>query len=298
MSPSQSFEIKFFGYAPIPVSGSGDLAIEGGDQVVADFLGCREIGEILIPGQQVGPRPGERVSEERGVRVLRAVTKNDQIRITENERLARVAKTRFLDLLADKGVRNVKVIDAHYNFGRERLILRASAPEETELRAEAAEFQQMLKVVLDFRKITPREAAIMLGGIGECGRLFCCAAMQGLVTNPSPRMARPQCASTNPSAVNGPCGRMRCCLRYEFDLYEKALQILPERGAVVMTPQGRGRVRDLRLLQESVLVTLDTGRTFCFHANEISVLSQGPGHAESREPATYDPPTHDPVTYP
>ncbi|MCL1888406.1 MAG: hypothetical protein FWF96_06005, partial [Kiritimatiellaeota bacterium] len=228
MSAAHAFEIRFFGYAPIPVANAGDLVVESGDQVVAEFLGCREIGEILIPGQQSGPRAGERVVEDRDLRVLRFVTKNDQIRITENERLARVAKSRFLDLLADKGLRLAKVIDAHYNLGRERLILRVTTPDETELRAEAAELQQVLKVHVELRKVAPRDAAIMIGGLGECGRVFCCRAMQNLVSNPGARMARPQCVNTNPGAINGPCGRIRCCLAYEYGQYQNALDILPD----------------------------------------------------------------------
>jgi len=280
MSPAHSFEIRFFGYAPIPVASAGDLVVESGDQVVAEFLGCRETGEILLPGQRAFPRPGERAVEDRNLRVLRIVTKNDQIRITENERLARVAKARFLDLLAERGLRYVKVLAAHYNLGRERLTLQASTPDDAELRNEAAELQQLLKVHVDLCKIAPRDAAILLGGLGECGRVFCCLAMKNLAPNPNARMARPQCANTNPGTINGQCGRVRCCLAYEYAQYQNALDILPERGALVMTPQGRGRVRDLRLLKESVLVALESGRTICFHASDITPATPGPPHAQ------------------
>jgi len=288
MSPASQFEIRFFGYAPIPAANTGDLVVEAGDRVVAEFLGCREIGEILLPGQQSGPRPGERVVEDRNLRVLRVVTKNDQIRITENERLARVAKARLLDLLTEKGLRHVKVLAAHYNLGRENLIMQVGAPEDADLRNEAAELQQQLKVRVDLCKIAPRDTAILLGGLGECGRVFCCLAVKNLEANPSARMARPQCANTNPGTINGPCGRVRCCLAYEYENYQNALDILPERGAPVMTPQGRGRVRDLRLLSEGVLVALDSGRTLCFHATEISPATQGPAHAQPPPPDPAD----------
>jgi len=279
MSQAHAFEIRFFGYAPIPAAGFGDLVVEAGDRVVAEFLGCRETGEILLPGQRAGPRPGERAVEDRNLRILRFVTKNDQIRITENERLARVARARFLDMLAEKGLRHIKILAAHYNLGRERLILQAATTDDADLRNETADLQQQLKVHVDLFKITPRDSAILLGGLGECGRVFCCLTVKNLEASPNARMARPQCANTNPGTINGPCGRVRCCLAYEYGQYQSALEVLPERGALVMTPRGRGRVRDLRLLQESVLVALESGRTVCFHATEISNATQAPPHA-------------------
>jgi cell fate regulator YaaT (PSP1 superfamily) len=268
-----NFCIRFFGFAPMPVEIPRDLIVEAGDRVVAEFQGLREIGEILLPGQ-AQPQAGEREAEDKKLRVLRIVTKNDHIRIAENERLARIAKTKFLDILGDKGQKLVKVIDAHYNLGREQLIIRVSTPDESELRAEAAELQQQLKTHVDLRRLSPRETAVMLGGLGECGRAFCCRAMKNFVGNVNVRMARAQIAGTNPSAMYGACGRLRCCLRYEQDHYQRVLDLLPERGAVVMTPDGRGRVKDHRLMQERVVVALDTGRVSCYAANEITLLEK------------------------
>ena len=278
------FCIRFFGFAPLPAEIPGDMIVESGDQVIAEFQGHREIGEILLPGQAL-PRPGEREVEDKKLRILRFVAKNDHIRIAENERLARLAKTKFLDILGEKGLKLVKVIDAHYNLGREQLILRVSTPDESELRAEAAELQQQLKTQIDLRRLSPRDAAVMLGGFGECGRAFCCSTMKNFTCNVNVRLARAQIAGTNPSAMYGACGRLRCCLRYEQDHYQRVLDMLPERGAVVMTPAGRGRVKDHRLMQERVVVSLDAGRTASYGADEITLLEKNPiPHANQNHP--------------
>jgi cell fate regulator YaaT (PSP1 superfamily) len=177
----------------------------------------------------------------------------------------------------------VKVIDAHYTFGRDQLILRISSADDSDMRAEIAEFEKLLKTRVFLQKINPRDAAIMLGGLGECGRAFCCCTMKNCVGNVNVRMARAQSSNANPGAMHGACGRLRCCLRYEHDHYQRALQMLPERGAIVQTPAGRGRVRDHRLLQESVLVAIEGGRTLCFHAREITLIEKGQ-HVEQNVP--------------
>ncbi len=267
------FHIRFFSYAPLPIPIPGDLIVESGDRVIAEFLGHRETGELLLQGQAI-PLAGERVVEDRSLRILRFVSKNDQIRITENERLARLARTRFLDILLERGLRLVKVIDAHYSLGRERLILRVTSPEDIDLRAESTTLQQQLKTHVDLRKINPRDATIMLGGIGECGRTFCCCSMKNPVGNVSLRMARAQSANASPAAFQGACGKLRCCLRFEHDNYQRVLQKLPARDTLVMTPNGRGRVKDHRILQERVIVALDSGRTACYPAADITPVSE------------------------
>jgi len=279
-----NFYVRFFSFAPLPVEIPGEMIVESGDHVIAEFLGSRAEGEILLKGQAF-PQAGDRIIEDRNLKILRLVSKNDQIRITENERLAKLAKSRFLDLLSEKGLRLVKVIDAHYMFSRDQFILRVSSADDSDMRAEIAEFEKLIKTRVDLRKINPRDAAIMLGGLGECGRTFCCCTMKNCVGNVNVRMARAQSSNANPGAMHGACGRLRCCLRYENEHYQRALQMLPERGTIVQTPNGRGRVRDHRLLQESVLVALETGRTNCYHAREITVIEKGSHDEQPHTPA-------------
>ena len=116
-----------------------------------------------------------------------------------------------------------------------------------------------LKTRVEMRSVGPRDVARILGGYGACGSARCCSTFLTEFSPVSIRMAKAQGISLSPQEITGMCGRLRCCLVFEYDQYVEAKKHLPKYGKRIDTPYGRGRVRDVRVLRDSVLVELDDG---------------------------------------
>ena len=115
----------------------------------------------------------------------------------------------------------------------------------------------MFRTRIELRQIGVRDEAKMLGGLGICGRPFCCSQFLGDFQPVSIKMAKEQGLSLNPTKISGSCGRLMCCLKYEQEAYESLLRITPKNGAVVTTKEGKGVVTDVSLLTGVVKVRLD-----------------------------------------
>ena len=115
----------------------------------------------------------------------------------------------------------------------------------------------MFRTRIELRQIGVRDEAKMLGGIGVCGRPFCCSAFLGEFQPVSIKMAKEQNLSLNPTKISGICGRLMCCLKYEQEAYESLIRITPKVGANVSTPEGRGVVQETNLLTGSMKIILD-----------------------------------------
>ena len=119
----------------------------------------------------------------------------------------------------------------------------------------------------------------MLGGLGICGRPFCCASYMDEFVPVSIKMAKTQSLSLNPTKISGTCGRLMCCLKYEQDAYEDAIKRMPKNDSFVVTPDGPGNVSDINVLKETVNVRLDErpDAPRCYHNCEVCVLRNGKG---------------------
>jgi cell fate regulator YaaT (PSP1 superfamily) len=124
----------------------------------------------------------------------------------------------------------------------------------------AQQLQKTLGVRVDLQRIGPRDHAKLLGGYGACGEPRCCSRFISEFSPVSIKMAKTQGVSLNPSDITGLCGRLRCCLVYEQELYEKACSIMPRRKRRVQTPHGEGKVIDLLPLKGVVVVQVEDRR--------------------------------------
>ena len=137
----------------------------------------------------------------------------------------------------------------------------------------------MFRSRIELRQIGVRDEAKMLGGLGICGRPFCCSQFMDDFMPVSIKMAKTQNLSLNPTKISGTCGRLMCCLKYEQDAYEDALKRLPKNDSFVQTPDGPGNVCDVNILKEKVTVRLDERPEApqCYHNCEVCVLRNGKG---------------------
>ena len=162
--------------------------------------------------------------------------------------------------LAEQGLSAVKVLSAEYSLDGDRLFVLINT--EASVNVNAKRLQQDIKgmvrdVDVDLHQIGPRDAAKLIRGMGACGQeLRCCSKFLTEFSSISIRMAKTQDISLTPSEITGMCGRLRCCLMYEYDQYVEAIKTLPKRKRKVLTPMGEGRVIQILPMRQSIIVDL------------------------------------------
>jgi cell fate regulator YaaT (PSP1 superfamily) len=173
-------------------------------------------------------------SEDRipAFRVVRKLMPEDASRTQENEALAAKAKHAFqLSVSREKG--HVKVLHTRFSYGRERLFIRYSAQIPVDLRRFIGQIQRDFRTHVDLWQVGVRDEAALIGCLGPCGRSVCCCSWQRQFQPVNVRMAKTQEMSLNPVTINGSCGRLKCCLRFEEEQYRVAGEHLPENGSIV-----------------------------------------------------------------
>lgn len=165
--------------------------------------------------------------------------------------------------LADLGTPGVKIVAAEFSFDGSRLTFMYST--EAEGKVDLRNLRNAMQRVytrshVEMRQIGPRDVAKLLGGMGACGlEMRCCSMFLTEFSPISIKMAKEQGISLTPSEITGMCGRLRCCLVYEYEQYVEARKELPKRNKRVITPAGEGKVVDVYPLKQSVVVELDNG---------------------------------------
>ena len=201
--------------------------------------------------------------------VLRPLNPADRERIKGNRREGRAALTVCAAKIAERKL-PMKLIDVEYSFDRSKIIFYFTAEGRVDFRELVRDLAAHFKARIELRQIGVRDEARMLGWIGCCGRQLCCATFLKDFEAVNIRMAKEQRLPLNPSKISGLCGRLLCCLRYEFETYRELQRGMPKEGTVVATSQGEGRVRDVNLLRQSVGVELENGRVVQMDVKEVS----------------------------
>lgn len=154
----------------------------------------------------------------------------------------------------------IKIISAEYSFDGSRLTImyNTETEEKTDLKSLRSDMQKMFSPSqVDLRQIGPRDVAKILGGMGACGlEMRCCSKFLTDFSSISIKMAKEQGISLTPTEITGMCGRLRCCLIYEYELYVQARQQLPKKNKRVITPKGEGRVVEVFPIRQTILVEL------------------------------------------
>ena len=229
-------------------------------------------GETLTPGQFVivetarGVECGqvatgnEMVEEDKIVAplkpIVRLATEDDIKKVAENRQKEKSAFTICEEKIAKHGL-EMKLTDVEYTFDGSKILFYFTADGRVDFRELVKDLAAVFKTRIELRQIGVRDEAKMLGGIGICGRPFCCNAYMGEFQPVSIKMAKEQGLSLNPTKISGACGRLMCCLKYEQEAYEHLAKITPKAGALVETKDGRGIVTESNLISGVVKVRLD-----------------------------------------
>ena len=182
---------------------------------------------------------------------------------------------------------NMQLVDVEKVFGGERIIFYYLAEQRVDFRELVKTLARRFQTRIEMRQIGVRDEAKLLADYGDCGKPVCCGTHLREMPPVSMKMAKMQKATLDPNKISGRCGRLKCCLRYEFDTYEEYRRELPRSGAVVLTKQGQGKVLAQEILARKVLVSFEDGRrTLVDLADIVTVVSAGGGNRKKDKPTS------------
>ncbi|RIK25706.1 MAG: stage 0 sporulation protein [Anaerolineae bacterium] len=237
--------------------GSAVPDVQVGEHVIVDTSRGKNLGEVAVRMTEPPPPPdggGWR-------RIERRATPRDLL-LRQNWQSKQVeAMIECRARASDLELKGVKIVSAEYNYDGTRLVFLFSTETEDkpELKSLKRDMQKKYpRPQVELRQIGPRDVAKLLGGMGACGlETRCCSKFLTDFSPISIKMAKEQGISLTPNEITGMCGRLRCCLVYEYEQYVAARKELPKRNKRVVTPRGEGKVADVMPMTNTVLVLLD-----------------------------------------
>ena len=248
------------------------LKLQAGEHVIIDTARGAEFG-ICAGGNHKIPQK-DVVTPLRNV--LRRANAQDEKIIAENREKEKRAYNVCLEKIAEHGL-DMQLVSAECAFDGSKILFFFTADERVDFRELVKNLASVFHTRIELRQIGVRDKAKMVGGLGICGRPFCCASFLDDFQPVSIKMAKTQNLSLNPTKISGTCGRLMCCLKYEQDAYEDLIRSSPKLESFVDTPEGRGTVIELDLLRQRVKVRLEEQpETISVFPNaEIAVLRNG-----------------------
>jgi cell fate regulator YaaT (PSP1 superfamily) len=168
----------------------------------------------------------------------------------------------------------MQLVDIERLFGGERVVIYYLAEQRVDFRQLVKELAGELQTRIEMRQIGVRDEAKLLADYGDCGKPVCCNTYLSAMPPVSMKMAKIQKATLDPTKISGRCGRLKCCLRYEFPVYEELQKNLPPIGANVDTPEGKARVLAQEILAEQLLVQTEDNRRVLVSAADVRVISR------------------------
>jgi len=239
--------------------------LENGEYVIVETARGIEYGKVVVPPKEV---------EDDDVilplkQVVRQANEHDSIQVSENLEDSKRAFELATEKISTHKL-EMKLVDVEYTFDRNKIIFYFTAEGRVDFRELVKDLASVFRTRIELRQIGVRDEAKMLGGIGPCGRMLCCSTFLGDFEPVSIKMAKDQNLSLNPSKISGLCGRLMCCLKYENDEYEDARSKMPDIGRTISTPDGKGKVVGLNILERLLQVELfEENRVLEYTLDEI-----------------------------
>ena len=272
------------------------IAVRTGEKVVVETSRGLELAECVQGNHAV---PDETVVQP--LRSLARIATKDDLRIEEiNHRREKEAFSICKQKIAEHGL-DMKLVDVECSFEGNKTMFFFTSDGRVDFRELVKDLASVFRNRIELRQIGVRDEAKMLGGLGICGRPFCCSQFLDDFVPVSIKMAKTQNLSLNPTKISGTCGRLMCCLKYEQNAYEDAARRCPKQDSFVATPDGLGNVSSVDILREQVLVRLDGQNESPkrYRTCEIHVLRNGKGSRDGIElpttlPERYQEPPEEP----
>lgn len=240
------------------------------DKVIVETARGVECGDVVIANRQV--EDDKIIAPLKPV--IRIATEKDLAQLEVNRQKEREA-FKICQEKITKHKLEMNLVDVEYTFDGNKILFYFTADGRIDFRELVKDLAGVFRTRIELRQIGVRDESKMLGGLGVCGRPFCCNTFLGDFQPVSIKMAKEQSLSLNPTKISGTCGRLMCCLKYEQDAYESLLKITPKNGALVQTDEGPGTVVDVNLLTGVLKVSLqsrpDAAPKVC-KRNEVKII--------------------------
>ncbi len=244
-----------------------------GDHAIVETVRGVECGEVAIENKEVDEN--ELVKPLK--KIIRPANSADVKIYNENKKkekdAAEICKQRI-----EAHKLEMNLVDVEYTFDRGKILFYFTADGRVDFRELVKDLASTFHTRIELRQIGVRDEAKMIGGLGICGRPFCCSTFLGDFQPVSIKMAKEQGLSLNPGKISGTCGRLMCCLKYEQSAYDYLLKITPKPGAIISTADGKGQVVDYSLLTGRLKVQLDNapeGAPKIYHRDDVKLLKDG-----------------------
>jgi cell fate regulator YaaT (PSP1 superfamily) len=233
-----------------------DGDVQPGDYVIVETKRGRQLGQVIT---QIEP---DKVFDQRGLRSIeRRATPRDLVmqQVWKEKELGALITCR--ERASELKIQDAKFVKAEYSYdGSWLTVYYATENKKLNLSRLRSELRRTFRTQIELQLIGPRDVAKMMGGHGACGGPRCCSTFLTEFSPISIKMAKEQGISLNPQEITGMCGRLRCCLIYEYEQYVEAKKQLPKRGKLIGTPWGEARVRDVLAMRDAVVVDIDGDR--------------------------------------
>ncbi len=262
---SEIVGVRFQQVGKIYYFNAAGITVEVNDHVVVETSHGQELGKVVISPKQV---LSSDITEPLKSVVRKAQAEDiEQAQQQQEKAVKALAKCRELN---EKLNLRMKLLSAQYNLDGSHLTIFFSSEKRVDFRELVRELSRSLRTRVELRQVGARDEAKLVGGLGKCGFPLCCITFLGEFAPVSIKMAKEQDIALNPMKTSGICGRLLCCLGYEYDQYQAMKERLPELGQEVSTSLGRAKVVGNNPLKEAVSVELETGATVEMPLNQIT----------------------------
>ena len=251
----------------------GKLSLSRGDKVIVETSRGVELGTVKVPNKTVSETEiVPPLKETKRIATRADLEQNEKNREAEAE-AAVICKKKI-----DSHKLEMSLVDVEYTFDRSKLIFYFTCESRVDFRELVKDLASTFRTRIELRQIGIRDEAKMMGGLGVCGRKYCCANFLTDFVQVSIKMAKEQNFSLNSAKISGACGRLMCCLRYEHEVYDEAIKKTPQNGSIVKTSDGEGVVVETKPLAEEIRVRFSSGdkdTVKTYKVSDVKVVRNG-----------------------
>ena len=265
--------VKFKGAGKVYYFDPDEAILNAGDYVVVETSRGIECGTVTFGNREINDDGLNRPLKK----IIRPATAEDIAHLEDNRKKEEKAYGICLKKIIEHNLK-MKLVTVEYTFDNNKILFYFTADGRVDFRELVKDLAGIFRTRIELRQIGVRDESKMLGGLGICGREFCCKGFLSDFQPVSIKMAKEQGMSLNPVKISGTCGRLTCCLKYEQEAYSDLLKKTPKIGAYVSTPDGKGTVVDQNLIKGILNVQLQKNPDSppkSYKVNEVKLIKDG-----------------------
>ncbi len=266
------FAVRYLKNTFYPVTVPETIHLEGGQMVIVRTEKGEEALKIILVSPEISQAWEKSEVKPEPLPVIRVLSQRDLQTLDDIKKEEVTSFFKCQELVRQHGL-NMNLVQCRITFDRRKITFYYTAPERVDFRALLKDLTQVFtRVRIDLRHIGVRDETSILDGVGICGRPFCCSSFLRKFATINVKLAKDQGMPIAPGKISGTCGRLLCCLTYEYSNYIDAAKGMPPVGSSVMTPEGLGKVCYLQFLSGKVAVKTEDGKVKEFSKGDIEMV--------------------------